>query len=84
MPIIVLYIERVLNFTLTITPSTYTYFCGDGGNRTPVQTIFNNISTNNLAVPTGFEPAIFSVTGRHHTPICCGTILPVFPGCQCD
>ena len=32
-------------------------------------------SRNCLAIPTGFEPAISSVTERHHTPICCGIIL---------
>jgi hypothetical protein len=41
--------------------------CGDGGYRTLVQTTIKIKSTNYLAVPTGFEPAISYVTGRRHT-----------------
>lgn len=29
---------------------------------------------SDIAVPTEFESAISSVTGKRHTPICCGTI----------
>ena len=31
-----------------------------------------------MAEPTGFEPAISPVTGEHHAPVCCGSVL-VFP-----